>query len=213
MKYFKIYYIIIIAILGCNDIKKPKDNLKFEGESNFVNTQTTEKTDKHVLNELIKIINSNDLPLFDEMYPSGLNKQDKLIDIGNKTLKVINRSTNGVNLFGGVASSLSFYFDGEDLIMFEAAPADLTFSKIKFDEVINSQPIYSLVTEQGNMTIYQEFYLYNNFVINTWRPTKEYEFKSNGVYDDFTYTSNDIYFFTITRKNIFEEMIEPMLKN
>ena len=52
MKYFKIYYIIIIAILGCNDIKKPKDNLKFEGESNFVNTQTTEKTDKQVLNEL-----------------------------------------------------------------------------------------------------------------------------------------------------------------
>jgi hypothetical protein len=213
MKYFKIYYLLIIFLLGCNDIKKPKDNLKFNSESNFVNKQSKDKTDEQVLNELIKIINSNDLQLFDKIYPSELNKQDKLIDVGNKTLKVINRRTIGVDLFGGVARSLSFYFHGVKLIMLETAPAELTFSKIKFDEVIKSAPIYSLVVEQGNMTIYNEYFIYDNIIINTWRPIKKYEFKNNGVIDNFTYTPNDIFFLTITRKNVFEEMIEPKLKN
>ena len=99
MKYFKIYYLLIIFLLGCNDIKKPKDNLKFNSESNFVNKQSKDETDEQVLNELIKIINSNDLQLFDKIYPSELNKQDKLIDVGNKTLKVVNRRTIGVDLF------------------------------------------------------------------------------------------------------------------
>ena len=210
----KLLILFVFFVLGCNEIKKPKDKLEFKNVSNFVNNQSKVKTDRQVLNELIKIINSNNLQLFDKIYPSQLNKKDKFIEIGNKTLKVINRRTNGVNLFGGVANSLSFYFDGEELIMIETTPADLTFSKMKFDEVIKSSPLYSLVTEIGNTETHNEYYLYNNnIIINTWRPTKEYEFKSNGVYDDFTYTSNDIYFFTIARKNVFEEMVEPMIKN
>jgi len=109
---------------------------------------------------------------------------------------------------------LSFYFDEEELIMLETTPSDLTFSKMKFDEVIKSSPVYSLVTEKGNIKIHNEYFPYNNnIIINTWRPIKEYEFKSNGVYDDFTYTTNDIFFLTIARKNVFQEMVEPMIKN
>jgi len=171
------------------------------------------KTDKFVLDELIEIIKSNDLQLFDKIYPSELNKQDKFIEIGNKTIKVKNRRTSGVSLFGGIAKSLGFYFIDKEIIMFESAPADLTFSKTKFNEVIQKSPIYSPIIEQGNMTIHNEYFLYKNIIVNTWRPIKDYEFKSNGVYDDFIYTSDDIYFLTITKKNIFEEMIEPMLKN
>ena len=58
-----------------------------------------------------------------------------------------------------------------------------------------------------------EYFLYNDIVINTWRPTKEYEFNGMGGTDDFKYTSDNIFFLTITKKEVFEEMIEPMLKN
>ena len=189
------------------------DNLK-ETNNSTDNLKTNhKKTDKFVLEQLIEIINTNDISLFDKIYPSMNNKQDNFIEIGNKTIKVKNRRTSGVSIFGGVAISLSFYFDDKEIIMFESAPADLTFSKTKFDEVVQKSPIYSLIIEQGNMTIHNEYFLYKNIIVNTWRPIKDYEFKNNGVYDDFNYTSDDIYFLTITKKNIFEEMIEPMLKN
>jgi hypothetical protein len=190
-----------------------KDNLKETNNSTDNLKKNHKKTDKFVLNQLIEIIKTNDISLFDEIYPSMYNKQDNFIEIGNKTIKVKNRRTSGVSLFGGVAKSLGFYFLDKELIMFESAPADLTFSKTKFDEVIQKSPIYSLIIEQGNMTIHNEYFLYKNIIVNTWRPIKDYEFKNNGVYDDFNYTSDDIYFLTITKKNIFEEMIEPMLKN
>ena len=190
-----------------------KDNLKETNNSTDNLKKNHKKTDKFVLNQLIEIIKTNDISLFDEIYPSMYNKQDNFIVIGNKTIKVKNRRTSGVSLFGGVAKSLGFYFLDKELIMFESAPADLTFSKTKFDEVIQKSPIYSLIIEQGNMTIHNEYFLYKNIIVNTWRPIKDYEFKNNGVYDDFNYTSDDIYFLTITKKNIFEEMIEPMLKN
>jgi len=190
-----------------------KDNLKETNNSTDNLKKNHKKTDKFVLNQLIEIIKTNDISLFDEIYPSMYNKQDDFIEIGNKTIKVKNRRTSGVSLFGGVAKSLGFYFLDKELIMFESAPADLTFSKTKFDEVIQKSPIYSLIIEQGNMTIHNEYFLYKNIIVNTWRPIKDYEFKNNGVYDDFNYTSDDIYFLTITKKNIFEEMIEPMLKN
>ena len=190
-----------------------KDNLKETNNSTDNLKKNHKKTDKFVLDQLIEIIKTNDISLFDEIYPSMYNKQDNFIEIGNKTIKVKNRRTSGVSLFGGVAKSLGFYFLDKELIMFESAPADLTFSKTKFDEVIQKSPIYSLIIEQGNMTIHNEYFLYKNIIVNTWRPIKDYEFKNNGVYDDFNYTSDDIYFLTITKKNIFEEMIEPMLKN
>ena len=190
-----------------------KDNLKETNNSTDNLKKNHKKTDKFVLNQLIEIIKTNDISLFDEIYPSMYNKQDNFIEIGNKTIKVKNRRTSGVSIFGGVAKSLGFYFLDKELIMFESAPADLTFSKTKFDEVIQKSPIYSLIIEQGNMTIHNEYFLYKNIIVNTWRPIKDYEFKNNGVYDDFNYTSDDIYFLTITKKNIFEEMIEPMLKN
>ena len=60
---------------------------------------------------------------------------------------------------------------------------------------------------------HNEYFLYKDIVINTWRPTKEYEFKDIGDYDDFKYTTDNIFFLTITKKEAFEEMIEPMLKN
>ena len=209
-----IFLLFVTTLFSVNAQKKPKDKLEFKNVSNSVNNQSKVKTDRQVLNELIKIINSNNLQLFDKIYPSKLNKKNKFIEIGNKTLKVINRRTNGVDLFGGVANSLSFYFDEEELIMLETTPSDLTFSKMKFDEVIKSSPIYSLITEIGNIEIYNEYFLYNNnIIINTWRPIKDYEFKSNEVYDDFTYTTNDVFFLTIARKNVFEEMVEPMIKN
>jgi len=209
-----IFLLFVTALFSVNAQKKPEDKLEFKNVSNSVNNQSKVKTDRQVLNELIKIINSNNLQLFDKIYPSQSNKKDEFIEIGNKTLKVINRRTNGVDLFGGVTHSLSFYFDEEELIMLETTPSDLTFSKMKFDEVIKSSPVYSLVTEKGNIKIHNEYFPYNNnIIINTWRPIKEYEFKSNGVYDDFTYTTNDIFFLTIARKNVFQEMVEPMIKN
>ena len=189
------------------------DNLKETNNSTNNLKKNHKKTDKFVLDQLIEIVKTNDISLFDEIYPSMNNKQDNFIEIGNKTIKVKNRRTSGVSLFGGVVKSLGFYFLDKELIMFESAPADLTFSKTKFDEVIQKSPIYSLIIEQGNMTIHNEYFLYKNIIVNTWRPIKDYEFKNNEVFDDFNYTSDDIYFLTITKKNIFEEMIEPMLKN
>ena len=190
-----------------------KANLKETNNSTDNLKKNHKKTDKFVLDQLIEIVKTNDISLFDEIYPSMNNKQDNFIEIGNKTIKVKNRRTSGVSIFGGVAKSLGFYFLDKELIMFESAPADLTFSKTKFDEVVQKSPIYSLIIEQGNMTIHNEYFLYKNIVVNTWRPIKDYEFKNNGVFDDFNYTSDDIYFLTITKKNVFEEMIEPMLKN
>ena len=60
--------------------------------------------------------------------------------------------------------------------MFEVRPADLTFSKNKFDESIEKKLLYSFEVQQEKMLIYNEYFLYNDIVINTWRPTKEYEF-------------------------------------
>jgi len=48
-------------------------------------------------------------------------------------------------------------------------------------------------------------------IINIWRPTKEYEFEKTDLIDGFKYITDDIFFLTITRKEIFEEMIEPNL--
>ena len=181
---------------------KNSDNLK----------ETHKNTDKFVLDELIEIIKTNDIALFDEIFPSVYNKQDNFIEIRGKTIKVVHRLTE-LNLFGGRASNVSFYYLGNEIIMFEVAPSDLTFSKNKFENSIEKKLLYSFEVQQEIMLIHNEYFLYKDIVINTWRPTKEYEFKDIGDYDDFKYTTDNIFFLTITKKEAFEEMIEPMLKN
>ena len=79
---------------------------------------------------------------------------------------------------------VSFYYMDKQIIMFEVAPADLTFSKNKFDNVVKGQPLYSFINQKGKMEIHNEFYTYGNMIINIWRPTKEYEFEKTGLIDD-----------------------------
>jgi len=166
--------------------------------------------DKLVLDGLIDVIKSNDISLFDVNYPSNNNKQDKLLNIGDKEMTVLNRITK-FSLFGGNAFNLSFYYMDKQIIMFEVAPADFTFSKNRFDNVVKGQPLYSFINQKGKMEIHNEFYTYGNMIINIWRPTKEYEFEKTDLIDGFKYITDDIFFLTITRKEIFKEMIEPNL--
>ena len=163
--------------------------------------------------KIMNIIKTNDIVLFDKTYPSIMkNKEDKFIDLSGNSVKVLNRRITGISMFEGIAFSIGLYLLDKELIMLEATPAHLTFSKKSLDEIINTKPVYSLIEEKGSMVIHNEYYLYNELIINTWRPTKEYNFKNTEEYGGFVYTPDDIYFLTITKKYIFEEMIEPYLK-
>lgn len=163
--------------------------------------------------KIMNIIKTNDIVLFDKTYPSIMkNKEDKFIDLSGNSVKVLNRRITGISMFEGIAFSIGLYLLDKELIMLEATPAHLTFSKKSIDEIINTKPVYSLIEEKGSMVIHNEYYLYNELIINTWRPTKEYNFKNTEEYGGFVYTPDDIYFLTITKKYIFEEMIEPYLK-
>ena len=176
------------------------------------NLRESYNADKFLLDELIEIVKTNNIELFDETYTYSRNKPDNFIEIRGKTIKVVNRSAE-LDLFDGIAYNVVFYYLVNEIIMFEISPADLTFSKNKFDESIEKKLLYSFEVQQEKMLIYNEYFLYNDIVINTWRPTKEYEFNGMGGTDDFKYTSDNIFFLTITKKEAFEEMIEPMLKN
>ncbi len=114
--------------------------------------------------KIMNIIKTNDIVLFDKTYPSIMkNKEDKFIDVSGNSVKVLNRRIMGISMFEGIAFSIGLYLLDKELIMLEATPAHLTFSKKSLDEIINTKPVYSLIEEKGSMVIHNEYYLYNEF--------------------------------------------------